>query len=207
MTVPTGNLRNICFCAFVMCADQALSASVPVQVLDSGGAPLADAVVFLEPVLGRAPPLRSRTVEIEQKNRRFTQVTTVVQVGQAISFPNNDGVRHHVYSLSQAKLFELKLYSGVPEKPVVFDKPGVVVIGCNIHDKMVAYIRVVDTPWFGQSDGGGRIRIDGLPDGQYKLRVWHSGLANLESVVEQTIQVKGEMPMIGMRLDVKAAAR
>ena len=184
-----------------------MSATVAVQVVDAAGAPLAEAAVFLEPLSGKAPALRSRNVEIGQKDRRFTQAMTVVQVGQAISFPNNDAVRHHVYSLSQAKLFELKLYAGVPESPVVFDKPGVVVIGCNIHDKMVAYIRVVDTPWFAQSDAGGRVRIDGLPDGNYKLRAWHSGQANLDGVVEQTVQVKGEMPTINLRLDLKAAAR
>ncbi len=201
-------LAGIMSCATLAAiAGQVFGAALTVQVNDSAGAPIEGAAVFVEVATGKAPPLRARSVEIEQKDRRFSRLMTIVQVGQPIVFPNNDSVRHHVYSLSQAKLFELKLYSGVPGSSVVFDKPGVVVIGCNIHDKMVAYIRVVDTPWFGTTDAAGRVRLDGLPDGQYKLRAWHIGLPNLESVVEQSIAVKGELAPLALRLDLKPGAR
>jgi len=83
-----------------------------------------------------------------------------------------------VYSFSPAKTFELKLYSGVPAIPVVFDKPGVVILGCHIHDNMVAYVLVVDTPYFAKSDATGQARLDGLPSGNYEVTIWHARIAN-----------------------------
>ncbi len=103
-------------------------------------------------------------------------MVTAVPVGTAVSFPNRDTVRHHVYSFSPAKTFELKLYIGTPAAPVVFDKPGVVVMGCNIHDAMVAYVAVFDAPWVGVSDAAGVVRIDALPAGDYQLEYWASAL-------------------------------
>ena len=86
-------------------------------------------------------------------------------------------------ALAQEKTFELKLYAGVPNVPVVFDKPGIAVLGCNIHDNMAAWVVVADTPWFARSAEDGRARIDNVPAGNYRLRVWHPGLgANVEPV-------------------------
>jgi len=181
----------------------AMAAALTVTVAGRGGAVLEDAAVYLEPLDAKAPGLKARAVEIEQKDRRFSQMVTVVQAGQAVQFPNRDNVRHHVYSLSQAKLFELKLYMGVPANPVVFDKPGSIVVGCNIHDKMVAYIHVVDTPWFGKSDAAGRVRIDGMPDGRYRLKVWHYGLANLDAPADQVINIKGDAGSSAVQLDLR----
>jgi plastocyanin len=183
------------------------AAAVSVAVADRGGAPVEDAAVYLEPLDAKAPSLKSRVVEIEQKDRKFSQLVTVIQLGQGILFPNRDSVRHHVYSLSQAKLFELKLYAGVPTSPVVFEKAGSVVVGCNIHDKMVSYIHVVDTPWFGKSDAAGRARLDGLPDGRYRLKVWHYGLANPDVAAEQVITVRGDAGDVVVRLDLRPGAR
>ncbi len=101
---------------------------------------------------------------------------TVVQTGTEVSFPNNDTVRHHVYSFSPAKVFELKLYAGVPSKPIVFDKPGVVILGCNIHDLMAAWVVVSETPWFGLAGADGRAQVENVPAGSYKLRVWHPAM-------------------------------
>jgi plastocyanin len=185
----------------------ACAGTFALQVTDQSGKPLEDAAVHLEPMAGRAPVLKPHGAEIEQKDRKFTQTMTVIQTGQAINFPNNDTVRHHVYSLSQAKLFELKLYSGVPASPVVFDKPGNVVIGCNIHDKMVAYIRIVDSPWHGKSDAGGRLRIEGVPDGQYRLKIWHYAQPNLDAVLEQVVTVKGDGASAAAKLEVRPGAR
>lgn len=184
----------------------ALAAALGVTVADRGGKPVEDAAVYLEPLDAKAPPLKPRSVEIEQKDRRFSQMMTVIQVGQAIHFPNRDSVRHHVYSLSQARLFEIKLYSGVPTSPVVFDKPGSVVLGCNIHDKMVSYIHIVDTPWFGKSDASGRARLEGMPDGRYRLKVWHHSLANLDIAAEQTVVLKGDAAVATMRIDLRPGA-
>ena len=201
------SVRAVLSSAVLIAVGPCLGAGLSVSVTDLKGVPLEDAAVYLEPTAGRVPPLRARGIEIEQKSRKFTQLMTVVQVGQAIEFPNNDTVRHHVYSLSQAKLFELKLYSGVPEAPVVFDKAGTVIVGCNIHDKMVAYIRIVDTPWFGKTDAAGRVTIDGFPDGQYRLRTWHHAQPNLDQAAEQVVTARGDNAAVAVRLDMKGVAK
>ena len=153
------------------------AATVSVVVSDAGGKPLADAVVMLEPAAGRLPVSPMNGVQIAQVRRQFTPQVTVVTVGTPVTFPNNDTVRHHVYSFSPVKTFELKLYAGVPNTPVVFDKPGIAVLGCNIHDQMVAWVVVVDTPLHARSAASGKAQIEGVPPGNYQLRVWHSSLA------------------------------
>lgn len=179
-------------CTFAMLPASALFAgTLTVQVSDDAGAPLEDAVVYAEAV---GAPARSKpaSAEIEQKGRKFLPLVTVVQTGAAISFPNHDTVRHHVYSFSQAKNFELKLYSGMPSAPVVFDKPGTVVIGCNIHDRMIAYVQVVDTPYFGKTDAAGTVRITGIPDGHYVLRAWHYRLPPNAAPAQQPLSLSGD---------------
>jgi plastocyanin len=134
--------------------------------------PLADAAVVLEPVGGyiRGP---QPTVTIAQRDRELIPYMMVVQTGTAIEFPNQDPFKHHLYSFSPAKTFEIKLYAGKPEKPIVFDKPGAVALGCNIHDWMEAYILVVNTPYFAKTDASGHARIADVPPGSYRLRWWH----------------------------------
>ena len=153
------------------------SASVSVSVSDQAGRPLHDAVVLLEPATGKLPVAPLAGVQIVQVKRQFAPQVSVVTVGTPVSFPNDDTVRHHVYSFSPVKTFELKLYAGVPNTPVVFDKPGIAVLGCNIHDQMVAWVVVVDTPLYARSAASGKARIEGVPPGNYQLRVWHSALA------------------------------
>ena len=96
-------------------------------------------------------PVAAQGAEMAQKGKQFDPTVLVVPVGTSVGFPNRDTVRHHVYSFSPVKTFELKLYSGVPANPVVFDKIGIAVLGCNIHDAMTAWVVVVDTPYFGRS--------------------------------------------------------
>lgn len=164
------------------------AATLEVDVKDAQGNALTDAAIYAEPLAG-ALPSRPRPAEIEQKNRKFMPLMTVVQTGSEIAFPNNDTVRHHVYSFSPAKPFELKLYSGTPGNPVLFDKPGTVVIGCNIHDRMVAYIQVVNTPFFGKTGDTGKVRIADLPAGKYKLKAWHPQLLMGATMPEQEISI------------------
>lgn len=152
------------------------AAPLSVSVTDAAGKPLADAVVMLEPAAGKAPLKPLPDVEISQAKRQFNPRVTLITVGTKVSFPNFDTVRHHVYSFSQAKTFELKLYAGVPAAPVVFDKPGLAVLGCNIHDRMAAWVVVADTPWYGRTGADGTARIEGAPAGAYRLATWHPGL-------------------------------
>jgi plastocyanin len=131
------------------------------------------------PCLSQAGPaaFRKREAQVEQLDKTFVPLVTVVQTGTQVQFPNRDPIRHHVYSFSPPKTFELKLYSGTPAAPVLFDKPGEVVLGCNIHDNMIAYVLVVDTPHFAKTNKEGKAKIDGLPAGDYDVRLWHFALA------------------------------
>jgi plastocyanin len=166
----------------------AAAATLDVAVSGADGQPLADAVVFLEPRDGRPPAFKPATgVEIEQADKQFTQRVTVVPVGTEIAFPNRDKVRHHVYSFSPAKPFELKLYTGTPANPVRFDRPGIAVLGCNIHDHMVAWVVVVETPHYARTDAAGKARLHGVAAGAWRLRSWHPALPPGTPAQEQAL--------------------
>ena len=153
------------------------AAALNVNVTDANGAPLVDAVALLEPAVGKVAVKPMADVEISQAKRQFHPRVTLITTGTRVTFPNFDTVRHQIYSFSPIKTFELKLYAGVPGLPITFDKPGVAVLGCNIHDAMAAWVVVADTPWSARSAANGRARIDAVPPGNYKLRLWHPGLA------------------------------
>lgn len=154
----------------------ARSTTLQVTVRDDKGRPVPDAVVFLEsPEASRAVRPMSGP-EMGQKDKHFVPDVLAVTRGTSVQFPNRDTVRHHVYSFSPAKRFELKLYIGTPANPVTFDQPGVVVLGCNIHDDMIGWILVLDTPYFSASASTGVARLADVPEGTYRLRVWHSQL-------------------------------
>jgi plastocyanin len=190
---PRASARTIALIVTAACTFCARAATVSVVVSDAAGAPLGDAVVVLEPASGRPLPVKAmQGVEIAQVRRQFSPRVTVVTVGTAVMFPNFDTVRHHVYSFSPTKTFEIKLYAGVPHAPIVFDKPGVAVLGCNIHDQMAAWVVVVDSPLYARSGAAGTARIEDVPAGSYRLRAWH---ASLSAATEPT----------SMPLDVGAA--
>lgn len=150
------------------------AATLDALVRTPAGKPLLDAAVVLEPIAAPAAASRTRLpAVIEQRGAEFAPWVTVVQTGTPVDFPNNDTVRHHVYSFSQPKRFEIKLYAGKPGQPVTFDKPGEVAIGCNIHDWMEAYVLVVESPYFGKTGPDGQVRIANLPAGRYRLQLWH----------------------------------
>ncbi|HKB56772.1 MAG TPA: methylamine utilization protein [Lacunisphaera sp.] len=138
------------------------------------GKPVADAVVSATPLDHAAPAVTSGEVaQIEQKDQEFRPYVTAIQVGATVNFPNHDTVQHHIYSLSKPKRFEIPLYQAGASQSVVFDTPGVVTIGCNIHDWMVAYIVVLPTPFFAKTDATGAAALPPLPSGRYRLEVWH----------------------------------
>jgi plastocyanin len=168
------------------------AASVRVTVLNPMGTLLSDAVVVLEPTGARVAPKPLASAEVGQQDKRFQPQVAVVTVGTRIDFPNRDTVRHHVYSVSEARRFEIKLYVGRPEKPVLFDKPGVVVLGCNIHDSMIGWIVVADTPWYGRSGPDGVVQIADVPPGSYRMRTWHPVLPAGSLGVEQALSVAGD---------------
>lgn len=170
--------------------------ALEVEVTDSEGTPLADAVVYLPEM---APPTLAEAAVVDQVGKRFRPLVTAVARGAAITFPNSDNIRHHVYSFSPAKRFELKLYHGVPAEPVVFGEAGVVTLGCNIHDSMVAYVRVLDSGVYGISDAAGRVTLPSVAGTVTRLRVWHPFLAGEEP--EQPITSGSHSVQVAVPLD------
>lgn len=166
-----------------------LAATLQVQVQDSTGSPLTDAVVFLESPAAKALVKPMLGSEVAQSGKQFLPPVSVVPVGSLLQFPNRDTVRHHVYSFSPSKTFELKLYTGTPSSPVLFDRPGVVVLGCNIHDFMVAWIVVVETPFYAKTNEAGVASLAGVVPGNYKLRSWHASLPPGAALPEQAITI------------------
>ncbi len=154
-----------------------LAATIDVRVQDARGRAVKDAVVYAEPE-GRTLPLARKTAVMDQKNRMFIPHVLAVQTGTAVRFPNSDDIRHHVYSFSPAKHFQLPLYKGTPANPEVFDKAVVVTLGCNIHDQMSAFIVVVDTPYFATTAANGRASLSDVDAGRYTLRVWYPDMRN-----------------------------
>jgi plastocyanin len=155
----------------VLLASPAAAATIEAVVQDGRGAAVHDAVVYAVPESRPVPPAK-RTAVMEQKNRAFIPHVLAVQTGTPVRFPNLDDVQHHVYSFSPAKPFQLPLYKGNPPTPVVFDKAGVVTLGCNIHDQMSAFIVVVDTPYFEKTAVNGRAALRDLEPGRYAVHVW-----------------------------------
>jgi plastocyanin len=193
------------FVSALLATAPAAAASATVSVTDALGRPAVDAVVMFEPTSAKAAVKPMPQVEVSQARRQFTPRVTVVTTGTPVNFPNFDTVRHHVFSISPAKTFELKLYAGVPNKPIVFDTAGLVILGCNIHDPMIAWIVVSDTPWHGIAGDDGKVRIADMPPGSYRLRVWHPALtANTEAPVVAVSMGTTEL-QLASRLGVSTA--
>ncbi|MBA2352103.1 MAG: methylamine utilization protein [Burkholderiales bacterium] len=186
---------------------QALAIDLIVAVRDQNRAPLENAIVYAIPASGKIPAQAPAPASIEQIGKRFTPLVSVAQTGAAISFPNKDTVRHHVYSFSPAKVFELKLYSGLPSMPVVFDKPGLVVLGCNIHDRMIAYVLVVETPWFVKTSKDGAARFTALPAGNYELKAWHYGLPGPDAAAAKMVSVTNSATEVNFQLPIDTGAK
>ena len=191
---------------FGLCHD--LSAgSFDVTVKDGKGALVADAVVYAKGNGMTAQSTKKQTV-IDQQDKQFIPYVTAVQVGTSILFPNKDNIRHHVYSLSSAKKFELPLYKGVPAESVVFDKKGFVTLGCNIHDWMIAYVAVLGTPHFQVTGREGHALLKNLPPGQYTVEVWQPSLKGAPATFAQHVDVAaGGMKQLLFTLDLKPGFR
>ncbi|MDE2400717.1 MAG: methylamine utilization protein [Burkholderiales bacterium] len=159
-----------------------------INLTNESGQPLANAAVSVMVKGARTTAPTEVTANMAQKGRAFAPTLLVVQTGTSVLFPNFDTVRHHVYSFSPVKRFEIKLYAGTPATPVIFDKPGTATLGCNIHDKMLGYIHVVDTPYFGVTGNDGQVTLD-LPAGEHRLRVWTPSLGEATPDIESVIKV------------------
>lgn len=172
-----------------------LAQPVSVTVTSNKDNPVFQAVVYLEPhdkTITQTPP---EDVSImDQINRQFVPHILPIQKGSNVVFPNSDSIKHHVYSFSPAKRFELKLYQNSKAETLSFEKSGEVELGCNVHDWMLAYIWVVDTPFFVKTTQSGQAVLD-VPQGKYTLKVWHPRIQDDLESLSQEIEVMGPIDL------------
>jgi len=153
------------------------------------GQPISDAVIFAAAASGSRPAGRVGRAIVDQQDKEFVPHVRPILVGTEVIFPNKDDIRHHVYSFSPVKKFELPLYKGAQASPVKFDKPGLVVLGCNIHDWMLGYVYVLETPYFDTTAANGGARIADLPAGTYQVQVWHPRLPEGAAPASQRVTI------------------
>jgi plastocyanin len=144
---------------------------------DSAGNPIRHGVVAIpsETTEWVSPPENIAPAVMDQIDKQFVPEILRIQRGQEVSFPNSDDIHHHVYSFSSPKTFEIKLYSGSEASPVLFDKPGIVVLGCNIHDQMVGYLYIQGQEQTWESDENGVID---MPAYTGEVLIWHPSLSH-----------------------------
>jgi len=190
-----GLLAKLAGLALVSGAVPGHSAELLILVKDHRGKLVSDAVVVATPSDPKsAQRVKTPADAVDQVDKQFVPYVKPVFVGSKVRFPNSDNVRHQVYSFSPAKRFELPLYSGSAAPPVVFDKPGVVVLGCNIHDWMVGYVYVSETPFFAKTEASGTATIDDMPPGEYTVRVWHPSMEQGEETTARRVTLNADGP-------------
>ncbi|NQZ22957.1 MAG: methylamine utilization protein [Colwellia sp.] len=179
----------------VLCCFASQAKNINIQVNDTEKNPLTNIVVYIESVnkvmLDKTQLTDRPTATMDQVNRQFSPKILVVNKATKISFPNSDKIKHHVYSFSPAKTFEIKLYSDKQSTPLLFNQTGEVTLGCNIHDWMIGYVYVVDTPWFGKTDLQGNIEFE-LPQGKYNIKIWHPLLQDEDQDFTKKIDVNSD---------------
>jgi plastocyanin len=171
-----------CLALFCLLTARAFAADLTITALKRDSRPLAGAVITLLAESPALPSAQPQQAVLDQQNLAFVPDVLVLPVHSTVVFPNSDAVGHQVYSFSPAKSFQLPLYRGKPYPPVEFDQPGIVTLGCNIHDNMLAYIVVTPAPYFGRTDAQGKWKAPNLPYGRFRIRLWHPLLAEAATV-------------------------
>ncbi|MFL6736747.1 MAG: methylamine utilization protein [Sphingomonas sp.] len=175
------------FAAGITLAAPASAAALTVRVVDAAGRGVRDAVVALYPSAGARAPRPGGRFVVSQQNLQFHPFLTIVPVGADVSFPNFDNTKHHVYSFSPSKRFELKLFAKDQSRTVHFDKPGIVALGCNIHDQMSAFIFVADSAWTARTNAQGLAIFNDAPGAPGRVTVWHPYLRAPGGSVQQAL--------------------
>jgi plastocyanin len=180
------------FAALVAAAGpRASAAELEVAVVGVDGKAIGDAVVMLR-ASGVVPARAPSTITVDQQGKQFTPWVQALRVGTAVKFANHDDITHHVYSFSPAKRFSYRLQTGEVQGPLAFDAPGVVVLGCNIHDWMVGYLFVTDAPRFLVSDASGHARFADLGAGGWTVQVWHPGLTAAAAPPDRSVTLAAD---------------
>jgi plastocyanin len=195
-------MRKVLTLVIAAAAGHAAAASIDVRVRDPAGKPVPDVAVYATSAATPGETKTAKTIAIEQLDREFVPYVSVIQVGTTVVFPNRDRIQHHVYSFSPAKTFEFKLYTGKSPGAILFDKTGIVTIGCNIHDWMIAYVLVVPTPYFAKSDNEGVARLRDLRPGTYEVRLWHPNQANEPAGASATLDTAPATASLDLAIQV-----
>jgi plastocyanin len=190
--------------AFPVCcallAAAAFPAPLELRVVKNDGNGAAGTVIVLRSIDAARPLARPVDTAMDQLDLQFVPHVLVVPTGSKVLFTNTDSVRHQVYSFSPAKRFELPLYRGKPRSPEVFERAGVVTVGCNIHDNMRAFVFVVDAQYFGRTDASGTWKAADVQPGTYNVQVWHPQARDMRPVLEQKITVGAADPRQSLQI-------
>lgn len=187
---PLLPIKHLLFCILLTGSCNLSALTVRGTVMTVDGDPVAEAVITAVGTV-KSKPSATSPRKIDQRNREFVAHILAVRVGESVTFPNSDDIHHHIYSFSPANPFEIQLYKGVPAHPTLFNKTGVVVLGCNIHDWMVGYVYVTDAPYFTQTDSEGQWTLT-VPADNYTLTLWHPDLDSPNNVQVQQLKLTAE---------------
>ena len=199
-------MRILDFLCAMTVATASAAADLTVVVRTGAGRPVADAVVSLYPAAGTPPASQVHfdwPMRMVQQHLQFSPFVLIAPVGASVAFPNLDAVRHHVYSFSASHPFELKLYGRDETRTVRFDHLGVVALGCNIHDQMIAFIKVVDTPYAAKTGANGEVVLRDVPTGAATMRVWHPYMKSPANEVTRTVTVAHGGAREGVSVEVR----
>lgn len=204
-------MKQFCLLVGLLCClpfSLAFSQTITLKVIDADGQPLEGVVIE------NGEPSPAETAEtalaiVDQIDKAFVPEMIVIQQGQLVDFPNSDNIRHHVYSFSTPKIFELKLYADRPENPVRFDQPGVVVLGCNIHDAMVGYIYIASDDHVNQTDKEGFATLS-LNNESDAITLWHpyqaQGPDHRKTVALDRLETATPAGVVTLTIDIEAPA-
>ena len=173
------------------------AAELTVRVTDARGHPAADAVVSLVAPTPEGAARAPAQKVIDQKDETFIPYVEVFRPGDQVVFRNSDTTRHHVYSFSPTRSFEFVLRPTESSQPLTLEKPGVVAVGCNIHDRMITYLYVTDARWVARTGRDGLAHFSDLPGGSYAVQAWHPQLPPGKTAAEQRVTLGGANKELG----------
>lgn len=199
-------MRLLFFCTLFAISIDASALMLNGKVTNDGE-PVLEAVITAVGTIKSKPVLATSPRKMDQKNREFVSHILAIHIGESVLFPNSDNIKHHIYSFSPANAFEIQLYKDISPKPIVFDKTGIVVLGCNIHDWMVGYIYVSDEPYITQTNEKGEWSLN-LPADDYTLTLWHPNLDAPNNVQVQQVKITAEKSaLLEQKITLKTTSR